>query len=56
MLMGIKESKRKYYDKLYLKAPLAPCKCGCGTMTKTMDKWGRKKEYVHGHNRRKQIV
>lgn len=46
-------AKAKHYRKLYDAAPLIKCKCGCGELIKSMDRYGRKKEYISGHNRRK---
>lgn len=47
------ETKIKYFRKLYEEAPMIECKCGCGTMIKSKDRYGRTKEYVNGHNGRK---
>lgn len=51
--MTNKERKQRYWDKVYENAPLVPCKCGCGTMIKNKDHYGRNKSYVNGHNNRK---
>lgn len=51
--MTSKEIKQRYWDKVYEKAPLVPCKCGCGEMIKSKDHYGRDKYYVNGHNNRK---
>lgn len=48
-----KERKQKYWDKVYANAELIPCKCGCGTMIKSKDRYGRNKSYENGHNKRK---
>ena len=47
------EAKIRYFHKIYEEAPLIECKCGCGTIIKSKDRYGRNKEYVSGHNRRK---
>lgn len=51
--MTNKERKQKYWDKVYENAPMVLCKCGCGTMIKNKDHYGRNKSYVNGHNNRK---
>lgn len=45
--------KRSYYQKLYDEAPMVRCACGCGALIKSMDKYGRKKRFISGHNGRK---
>ena len=45
--------KQRYYKKIYDNAPLIECACGCGTLIKSKDKYGRDKKYVNGHNNRK---
>lgn len=47
------EAKMRYFQRLYEEAPIIECKCGCGTKIKSMDRYGRKKEFVNGHNGRK---
>jgi len=46
-------AKERYYKKIYDSAPMIECKCGCGTLIKSKDRYGRSKEYVNGHNGRK---
>jgi hypothetical protein len=48
-----KQSKKEYFDRVYLAAPIIECNCGCGTKIKSKDKYGRDKKFVNGHNRRK---
>ncbi len=52
-MIGLNEAKERYFQKLYEEAPMVECKCGCGTMIKSKDRYGRSKEYVSGHNGRK---
>lgn len=47
------EVKMRYFQRVYEEAPIIECKCGCGTKIKSMDRYGRKKEFVSGHNGRK---
>lgn len=53
MAWSSKESKQKYFDKIYENAELVECACGCGTIIKNKDKYGRDKLYENGHNNRK---
>lgn len=39
--------------KKYEAAPMIECACGCGTLIKSIDIYGRKKSYANGHNGRK---
>jgi hypothetical protein len=48
-----KEIKQKYFDRVYLEAPVVECACGCGMLMKSKDKYGRDKKFISGHNRRK---
>lgn len=48
-----KEIKQRYFDKVHNEAPLIKCKCGCGMLIKSKDKYARDNEYVNGHNGRK---
>jgi len=47
------ECKQRYFKKVYDAAPIVECACGCGELTKSMDKYGRKKRFINGHNNRK---
>lgn len=51
--MTNKEIKQRYFDKKYNEAPMIKCACGCGIDIKAMDKYGRGKKFVNGHNGRK---
>jgi len=46
-------SKQKYFDKIYKKALIIKCTCGCGKKLKNKDKYGRDVKYINGHNGRK---
>lgn len=48
-----KKAKEKYWKKIYDEAEEIECKCGCGTIIKSKDRYGRNKSYVSGHNGRK---
>lgn len=48
-----KRRKERYFKKVYDNAPLIECACGCGTIIKSKDKYGRDKRYVSGHNNKK---
>ena len=48
-----KACKQRHFDKVYKEANEIECGCGCGTIIKNKDKYGRDKRYVNGHNRRK---
>lgn len=48
-----KEIKQRHFDKIYNEAPFIKCKCGCGTLIKSKDKYARNTEYINGHNGRK---
>lgn len=45
--------KERYFKKVYENAPIIECECGCGTLIKAKDKYGRDKHFVNGHNGRK---
>lgn len=47
------ESKKKYNEKLYNEAKLISCGCGCGEQLKEVNKHGRKRMFINGHNNRK---
>lgn len=47
------EVKARCYKKIYDNAPLVECKCGCGALIKSKDRYGRTKKYINGHNGRK---
>lgn len=48
-----KEIKKRHYQKVYENAEIIECRCGCGELIKSKDKYGRDKQYVNGHNGRK---
>lgn len=48
-----KEIKQRYFDKVLASAQDVECACGCKTLIKNKDKFGRNKEYENGHNGRK---
>ena len=45
--------KQRHYQKVYDNTEMIECKCGCGELIKSKDKYGRDKQYVSGHNGRK---
>lgn len=51
--MSNKEAKQRYWKKVYDNAPMIECACGCGTIIKSKDMYGRNKSFVSGHNNRK---
>lgn len=53
MKLSKKEIKQRYFDKIYANAPMVKCLCGCGTMMKSKDEYGRDKTYLTGHNDKK---
>ena len=46
-------AKQRHFKRVYENAPMIPCKCGCGEMIKSKDKYARDKSYVSGHNVKK---
>ena len=48
-----KQYKKTHFDKIKAKAQEIECKCGCGQKLLDYDNYGRKHEYVSGHNGRK---
>jgi hypothetical protein len=48
-----KKRKIKYFKRKYNNAPYVDCKCGCGRKIKNVDRYGRSKLYISGHNGRK---
>lgn len=48
-----KEIKKAYFDRVYAKAKIIKCACGCGEELKNKDRYGRDQKYINGHNRRK---
>jgi len=53
MKLTKQQIKKHYFDKAYANAPVVPCQCGCGRLTKSKDRYGRNKRYINGHNNRK---
>jgi len=53
MALTKREIKRRYHDKVYDEAIWIECACGCGKKTKDLDRYGRPKRYINGHNGRK---
>lgn len=53
MKLTAQQIKQRYFDRIYNEAPEIPCACGCGTIIKSKDRYGRDKQYVNGHNNRK---
>lgn len=51
--MSEKERRERHWRKKYEAAPEIQCKCGCGTLIKSVSWYGRKQEYVNGHNNKK---
>lgn len=50
MPQSTKQIKQRYFDKVYAAAKEIECSCGCGTLIKDKDRYGRDKSYVTGHN------
>jgi hypothetical protein len=48
-----KEVRDRHCWKKYEQAPEVECACGCGRKIKSVDRYGRPKSYVSGHNTRK---
>ena len=48
-----KACKQRYFDKIYNEAQEIECACGCGTLIKNKDKYGRDKKYANGHSSRR---
>lgn len=53
--MSNQEAKQRYFDKKYKEAPFIKCACGCDVKIKSMDKYGRSKTFISGHNSKKYI-
>lgn len=53
MKLTIQEIKKRYFDRAYENAPEILCACGCGTIIKSKNHYGRKVTFVSGHNNRK---
>ncbi len=51
--LALQEARNRYLKKKYDAAPSVACKCGCGETIKSLDKYGRQKDYVQGHGHRK---
>lgn len=49
----LKEASLRWFKKVYDNASEVECACGCGTIIKSKDRYGRDKRYVSGHNNRK---
>ena len=47
------DARKRYCRKKYEEAPLIECACGCGRKIKSVNKHGRPKRFVSGHNNRK---
>ena len=49
-----KYDRRKLHEyEKHLNSKVINCKCGCGEQLRELDHWGRKREYISGHNGRK---
>lgn len=46
------ENLKKYSQSVKKERKMIPCACGCGTMICSVNKHGRDKKYVQGHNQR----
>ena len=53
MKLTTKEIKQRYFDRIYKKAPIIECACGCGETLKSKDEYGRDVKFINGHNGRK---
>lgn len=53
MALTKKEIKQRHFDKVYKKAPIIKCACGCGKKIKSKDRYGRDVKFINGHNGRK---
>lgn len=53
MAQTAKEIKERFFKKKYDEASEITCACGCETLMKSVDKYGRPAFYINGHNRRK---
>ena len=54
MSLQNKYNKRKEHGcEKQTSSEIIECKCGCGEKLHMLDKWGRKREYISGHNGRK---
>ncbi len=47
------KQRKEHGKKLHEKSKIIICKCGCGKTLKELDNWGRKRNYISGHNGRK---
>lgn len=45
--------KKRHFEKKLLNAPWVDCNCGCGEKIKSVDAYGRPKQFVNGHSNRK---
>lgn len=45
--------KQRYWVKKVAEAPVVHCACGCGEEMKSVDNYGRPKQFLTGHNTRK---
>lgn len=52
-MLTAKEIKKRYFKKVYDNAKFVECECGCGSIIKNKDKYGRNKRFISGHNNRK---
>jgi len=53
MKLTVKQTKKKYFDKVLDNAEVVKCACGCGANMKNRDNYGRQKKFINGHNGRK---
>lgn len=45
--------RKRYISKRYEEAPIIECACGCGAKFKAVDKEGRQRRFISGHNGKK---
>jgi hypothetical protein len=49
------EIKERHQRKIYEAAPMIECACGCGRRIKAVNRFGRPRQFVNGHNGRKYV-